>query len=424
MNTEEQLPLGAYNSVKLKRFHINNKHSYLMAEDGKVEVHNLWSVNGLRFVFDEKDQNNIDLLNDIVVDSRFDAIIDSNFSAIEFIFTFVDKNDKADPSNSRLFTTIYRGEEYKCHFSESSEKVMFLARSMKRSPDEENRSVVPQLRMFRDYQIIESAPQHIQDYFKGKHPVSFFVEGPLVHDFDIIKFSQYLNMVMKYYDRTSPSIVIRQDDSTAESVSPERIAMGLGEFPKRLNLPEIDEVILTLLESARLTTPRFAYIYYYQVFEYAGFYYLDQKLKAEARRIILDPSFACATDETINELLSILSDRNHNDDVKMIKVIEDLCAPAHTWPEIYNDIDFFSSKVTFDGGFELPPLVHKDITPDAWETTASKIFPLLTKLRNCIVHARERRENKVVLPTKENNRKIARIIPLIRRMAEDIAIQV
>ena len=50
------------------------------------------------------------------------------------------------------------------------------------------------------------------------------------------------------------------------------------------------------------------------------------------------------------------------------------------------------------------------------------VFDYLTKIRNALVHARERRENKVILPSRRNDIKLNRIRTVIARIAEQIAI--
>ena len=45
----------------------------------------------------------------------------------------------------------------------------------------------------------------------------------------------------------------------------------------------------------------------------------------------------------------------------------------------------------------------------------------LEKIRNVLVHARESRENCVILPSEENDNKLLPYLCLIRRIAETIA---
>ena len=108
----------------------------------------------------------------------------------------------------------------------------------------------------------------------------------------------------------------------------------------------------------------------------------------------------------------------------MRKVIEGYCDPIEIWQEIDNNREFYANEVCFDGGFELKPLISNDLSVDAWKSMwMPKLFDQLTKIRNCIVHAREKRHENVILPTSRNNRLVSLYIPPIKRMAEQIAIK-
>jgi len=107
----------------------------------------------------------------------------------------------------------------------------------------------------------------------------------------------------------------------------------------------------------------------------------------------------------------------------MRKVIEEYCDPDDIWYEIENDKDFFASPIEFDGGFTLAPLISKDTSISTWKTMwMPKLYDHVTKMRNSLVHARERRQSHVILPTIGNTYKIERYIPLIKRMTEQIAL--
>ena len=146
-------------------------------------------------------------------------------------------------------------------------------------------------------------------------------------------------------------------------------------------------------------------------------------MKSQIKKMLRDPAVIDCDDGKIGELFSLLIDVNHNDDVKMRRMIEETVNPAVIWTEIENDIESFSSPVVFEGGFTLAPLVSSDTTEQAWKTMwTPKLFDQLTKIRNCLVHARERRENKVILPSDNNNNLIGQYLPIIERVARQISL--
>lgn len=104
-------------------------------------------------------------------------------------------------------------------------------------------------------------------------------------------------------------------------------------------------------------------------------------------------------------------------------IIEEYCDPRIVWQEIENDRVFFSIPIEFEGGFELPALIAGDTSIDTWRTMwMPRTFHQLTRIRNSLVHGRERRQNIVILPTPGNTRLIERYLPVIRRVAEQIAL--
>ena len=236
--------------------------------------------------------------------------------------------------------------------------------------------------------------------------------------------SRHINLLAHYYDRGTPLILIREAIPTDHGKGHKPIRMIEGSFPDSLLMTRIDDIVLQLLEVARTSNVRSAYLYYYQIFEYAGYYYIDEKARKSLRNALRDPALIACGEDKVSELFSIFTDLNHSDEAKMRKVIEDHCDPRVIWTEVSNDIDFYSKEQQFDGGFTLPALVSKDCTDETWKTMwMPKTFDVLTKIRNALVHAREKRENKVILPTLGNNARLARYLPVIQRMAEQLALK-
>lgn len=80
--------------------------------------------------------------------------------------------------------------------------------------------------------------------------------------------------------------------------------------------------------------------------------------------------------------------------------------------------------MVFDGGLKIPALISEketfDTEPKGLVKTAKSN---IEKIRNVLVHLRESRENKVILPTPKNNNLLIPYLHLIQRIAEKIAIQ-
>ena len=92
--------------------------------------------------------------------------------------------------------------------------------------------------------------------------------------------------------------------------------------------------------------------------------------------------------------------------------------------ELENNVDYFSKTIEFDGGFTIEPIMKDSITgieqlPD---NIIKTIKENIVNIRNSLVHLREYRENKVIIPTDKNDNLLIPYIYLIRRIAEKIVI--
>ena len=131
---------------------------------------------------------------------------------------------------------------------------------------------------------------------------------------------------------------------------------------------------------------------------------------------------ANAEDESDDDLeVDWLSSMAH---AKMKSVINHNVDPEKIWNEIEINKELYCEAVEFDGGFKVEALISENHSLDTWRTSfMPRTYEILTKIRNCLVHAREKRENMVILPTRRNDWLIRRYIPIIQRMAEEIAIR-
>ncbi len=414
---------AVYSRIDLRDFHKSHPSARIHLLDETEFLTGLWEVDELRFSTVELGDDAPRILNDLKINPRFDAIIHRDTHLIEYLYGFIDPNDEwRAPLLERQFVINFQERDFNCYFAPPSPRLLALARASRRLPSDRSDSVLPQIQQFRDYQRANTMPAHFQRYFEGKLPRNFFVSIAESVDVDIAQLARHLNLLMTYYDRRSPSIIIRSFSNTG-TVRPKPVRYLEGRLPERITAREVEDVLLTLLEVAGSSAPRSAFLYYYQVFEYAGHHYIDDKTRRSLKRLLRDPALANCDDRRVGELFSILSDLHHHDEQRMQRVVEEHCDPRNLWIDVANDIGFFSNPVEFDGGLRLDRIASANCTEDTWNDAFKSFFPVITRIRNCIVHAREKRESKVILPTRENEDKLARFIPLVRRMAEDIVIR-
>lgn len=419
-------PTKSYCDIVLQDFIKNNPHSNVILENGStLIIEKPWGQEDARIKLLTDETDFIKDLNQLVFNPMFDAIFHNDLK-MEIAFGYVNpKNETLGLLLDRKFSLHFESREYVCEFTSPSDRFMSIARHFERMPPENEEQSMRQLAMFRDAQKPEQdlLPRQIK-YFEGKIPRNFFITSTNgFKGINLEKLARHINFLISYYDRSSPIIAIRHK-SDALNVHPQ-LRMIEDKFPcSCLIAVPIDDIVLRLLDVARYSEPRFAFIYYYQVFEYLGYYYMDSKSRSALRNAFRDPSLICGGEEKLDELFSIFSELNQNDEAKMRKVIEEHCDSSVIWKEINNDREFFATGQTFEGGFSAPSLIGKDISEETWETMwMPKTFDQLTKIRNVLVHAREKRESKVILPTRRNNEILQRYIPLIQRIAEQLALK-
>lgn len=168
------------------------------------------------------------------------------------------------------------------------------------------------------------------------------------------------------------------------------------------------------------------YIFYYQVLEYCSYYYLNEDLKRKLNNVVKNPDIINNSDYYSKILVEEFKNyfKANDDRQKLEKLIKGYCSYSDIKNEIIANAEYFSKDLEFEGGFKLDALInsekeaknpHKDIL--------KSIVERVDKIRNVLVHIRESRENKVILPTKKNNHLLIPYLFLVRRLAETISIK-
>lgn len=324
------------------------------------------------------------------------------------------------------FALFYEGARFDCSLAEPSQRLMAIARHKQNFPSDKLGRSVPQIVAFRDAQRLEDLLDRAKNSFAERVPRNFHIAcDECIDKIDLAGLICHINLTAYYCDRRFSEIVIREDMAEArdiESWSPRRHVDS--KFPVELAIGAVYEVVLQLISVARHAKSCQAFLYYYQVIEYAGHYFIDEKAKSQMRRFLRDPTLVNCDEHKIRDFLSLFTTQaNQGDADKMKKAIEEVVSPSLLWLEIEHDRSFFSACQYFDGGFEMPALISKDMSEDGWRASwMPNLYDRLTGMLNALVHASERRENKVILPTIKNNQLIARYEPVIERVAQQIAL--
>jgi hypothetical protein len=420
---------------KLKK---NNPTIEIKEETEHYNIEKAWSDESFMFRF----QKDIDLsgLDTIEFPTELCAIFHKDINSLELIYSpLSDKHAHL----ARRVTYYYEGIEFITEFKEPTSQFILIAKAFKEL-DSPSVSGYRNLRMFRDFYREDLQTSQMKSYFKNKKPYNFFITG----DFKSIKyeftsFCKHLNVYMRFFDRKSPVInIINLDPNTDTYKVP--CKTELISLPTEIAINKIDQVAIDLLYIADETgNSRLKYLFYYQVIEYFAYYYLDEELKRKLSNLLKSPDMLHNYSNYSKIIIEELKDHSNNttDKQKFSKLISDYIVIDDIQGEIKCNIDYFKKDTEFDGFFKLSSLIADEklfdkIYSDSKETKEKKkekeklkqelinaIADRLEKIRNVLVHIRESRENKVIYPTKNNNKKLLPYLYLIKRIAEIIAMK-
>lgn len=414
----KKLARAGISSPDLSEFSRHNPWCRVENDRGRIEIALPWNDASLALVADKtEDVRDLTKLNNLVLPERFNAVYHRDTKQMEYIFGELFEHDEPLPAQKFMFR--WRSSDFTCYYGPVSEEVLFLARIFipLRGPSD-----LRHLEELQDLQLVDKLPEELRTYYEGKHGVSFYV-GPLAsYDEELlISFAKHLNFYMSYFDRKSPQIDIVPQPPAPVSNPPTGSAIEI--VPPVINGVELDPFLLDLNLAAKFGDTRLRMMYYYQILEYAAFYWVEDSVKASICKILQAPDLQAKLDDYFPKLIDALVPTRQNDEHKIKRVIEFRVNPNDIWSEISSNISYFSSAHTFEGGFRLEALVSADTTAEAFSKMwTPRLFETLRAIRNSLVHARESRTDAVISPTNSNSRLLRPWIPVVRRMAEQVTV--
>lgn len=390
-------------------------------EGDKIHIKNLWSDDSFFLRFEKKDD--LTFLNDLFFPEELMAVYSLNQRYME---VFAYPLDPEDDIVKRSFDFNYKGRTFKCSWKTPTDSFERIANAF-REEKEESRTSYRNLRQFRDYYKRTELPKFMSKFFDDRKPFNFFIEGEfsIIKD-EIISFCKLLNFYMSYFDRDTPNIQIFSKSYKKENFSLPCFSL-FDKFPETINATEIDSILLDIISVANSSSDnRLSFIFYFQILEYASYYYLKSDIKYRLITLLKKPDISFKSEEYSKAIIEEFKNhfKNNDDKAKLDILITEHITLNDIKIELENNIEYFSRKIEFDGGFNLDPIMKNELTginqlPD---TTIKLIKENIINIRNCLVHLRESRENKVILPTEKNHDLLTPYLYILRRIAEKIVI--
>jgi hypothetical protein len=405
-------------SSKLESFLKFNPTACLETDDKGMVVRTPWNDHSLEIRIKEDDDLLVDTLNHVLLPFQLTAIYHFDKCCLEFIFSVRAKDGRYW---DRDFQLTLNGETYHCYYGSSTDRLLHIAKAFTES-ELQSSTNYRNLKIFRDFCKKDEFPEPIREFFEDKAPLSFFVEPIKDKSIDsIIEIARNLNFYMHYFDRHTPLIIIHNPEESDFALYEKEDSKF--EFPKEIIGSNIDTYLLDLWNSTKGADGRLAFIYFYQIIEYAAFYYLDEQVKLNLVRALKRPDVLSSLDDSLSLIIDKMVDYRMTDEQKLVAVIQRCVDPRRLWKFIECDKEYYSAKFEFDGGFSLDPLIRKEWTVDDFVSAWTPKLPdSLRKIRNALVHSRENRMGQVISPTTKNSHRLRHWVNLIEEVALQVAV--
>ncbi len=417
---------------KLTPFLENNPDSKLVYTEGLYKIKNPWNDPTLSIIIHDEIQDKIiSTLNKLILPPCLSAIYHLDSHEIEYIFMFLKEDD---PYYNLSFDFTLDDNDYKCAFREASEELMLIGKTF--IPDGEERDTEwRNLWRYRLYWMLENEESYQDDMdaeiwqsnFEEKHPISFFIKGFREYDEEqVIRTSKKLNFLSYYYDRKFPRIIIHTPPCNENNEKSKIVTKLTKDFPKHIRIKTGDETLLDFVSEARNAVPRLSFLYYYMALEYASFYYLESDTKKEILKIFAEPNLLSNVEKYSKEILDKCVKYHENTEKRLENLLTNYCKVDVLWQEIDANKSFFCKKHVYEGGFTSEQLIREKFTLTTFQENRkekiAKISDILTRMRNALVHGRDKKQISVIKPGKDNEQNIIGWLPIIRRITEQIII--
>ncbi len=378
---------------KLKLFLELNPITEIEEIEHKIRVIKPWGDSSLLLGIKNENDSIIDALNNIILPNVFSALYHTDTKDLEFIYTPYRNTD----TENRKFEFTYTEKTYTCEFAPPSDRLLLITKAF----EQKGPKTLTGYRNLQDMRLYMNLDNRykIQSIFS---PSSFWIRNIEMDDTSVVNLARHINFYMHYFDKETPIIIIHDEFKDEFGITTERYPFS--SFPEKINARNLDTYIMGLWQSAIEATDVFRqFLYYYQIIEYAAFYYMNDKLLKEVTKILCAPETTIQPLMAARKILDSLSGNKTQDEAKIAQVIEELIDPVILWNEINANKSTFCQDVLFDGGFRLRPLLNENTSLDQFLKSWTPSFAnSIRSIRNALVHSRESKQADSIAPTHQN----------------------
>lgn len=381
--------------AKLQPFLIRNPEAEVSEKEYGPVIAKPWGDESIELRVPDDSDDLLSALNAVRLPPQFTAVWHEDLREFEIIYTAMPEREL----RSRSFDFRFRGTEYHCAFEPASQRLMLIASASRPlGLSDTNHRNLPSLYMYE-----HSRDEHPESRIaRSGEPTSFWIRGIAEYDNAVVMdFVHHLNFYMGYFDQETPKIIIHEAADRSVPLPQKRYPYG--DFPEILSAKELDRHLLNLWKSASSGDIFLRFIQYYQILEYAAFYYIREDIMQSIQRVLTTPDTAAKPQEAAKRILEALVVDRTQDESKINEVIRRCVAPEILWQDIEKGREVFCKEVVLDGGFRIPAVISETTDlPDFTESWYQRFPPTLHRIRNALVHARESRQSTMIAPTRAN----------------------
>jgi hypothetical protein len=337
-----------------------------------------------------------EVLNRVILPERYTAIWHKKRKLLEVIFTAYPITHIVDYTD-RKFTFKYRSKEYKCHYGKSSNDLLVIAEQfVALSPGTTTHRNLPS---FRAYVFGEKNKPGFPKIRDAK-PLSFWIEGfDTWNDDLVLEVVSHINFYMTYFDTHSAFVAVHTPQKENYARQPQARFVK-GSFPSVITARPTDDNLLYLWAASKNGDPARRFLYSYQIIEYAAFSFIEEEVRAAIRKVLAAPSFLDNIDRSTGRILECVGQSTMHESQKIELLIKKAVEPELIFREINNNVEFFSKRLEFQGGFTLEPIAKAGWKAADFGVNGMTAFARqLRNIRNALSHGREQKSVSVIAPT-------------------------